>query len=59
MHIQLHFQSLYVVAYRDGIIIDGTMECFIGSHLPLAILAILVLMFYVMSTIFLVAGMIH
>ena len=31
------------------------MECFVGGHLPLAIVAILTLMFYMMSTIFLVA----
>ncbi|XP_065919889.1 uncharacterized protein [Dysidea avara] len=35
--------------------IDGTVECFVGGHLPLAIVAILTLMFYMMSTIFLVA----
>ena len=43
-------QSLHVVVFRDG-----AVECFIGSHLPLAIVAILILMFYAMLTIFLVA----
>ncbi|XP_065907348.1 uncharacterized protein, partial [Dysidea avara] len=34
---------------------DGTVECFVGGHLPLALLAITVLIFYVALIIFVVA----
>ena len=35
--------------------IDGTVKCFEDGHLPLAIMAILILIFYVLVTIFVIA----
>ena len=36
--------------------VDGTVKCFEGGHLPLAILAILVLTFYVLIVSFIVTA---
>ena len=35
--------------------VDGSVKCFTGGHLPLAIVAILVLMFYILLMIFVTA----
>ena len=35
--------------------VDGSVKCFTGGHLPLAIMAILILMFYILLIIFVTA----
>ena len=35
--------------------IDGSVKCFAGGHLPLAIMAMLILIFYVLLIIFAIA----
>ena len=40
-HEQLSIQSQYIIYLSDGL--PGTMECFTGYHIPLALCAIIVL----------------
>ena len=50
-----HVRSYYKMLLLQRWFVDGSVQCFTGGHLPLAIVAILILMCYMVLIIFVMA----
>ena len=53
MYIDSYYFGSYILLQRW--FVDGTVNCFEGGHLPLAILAIVILTFYILVVSFIIA----